>query len=172
MTGFQNPRWLLIMVNSPHKGQWRGALMFWLSCIWIYSWVNNRVAGDLRRYCTHYDVIVMITGLTFGRCLWDDNRIVFDFQFWLMSKEKISNKFYISLEMFKTALRDYQKRLSSLCDFFYLWFTNNPIWFQWISSHPFVMSVAGWGTQQDCSMSDLAVQDPSSWHSFWLGSPR
>ena len=46
-------------VNSPHKGQWRGALMFTLICARINGWVNNREAGDLRRYCTHYDVIVM-----------------------------------------------------------------------------------------------------------------
>ena len=46
-------------VNSPHKGQWRGALMFSLICAWISGWVNNREAGDLRRYCAHYDVIVM-----------------------------------------------------------------------------------------------------------------
>ena len=46
-------------VNSPHKGQWRGALMFSLICVWINGWVNNREAGDLKRYCTHYDVIVM-----------------------------------------------------------------------------------------------------------------
>ena len=46
-------------VNSPHKGQWRGALMFTLICTRIYGWVNNREAGDLRRYRAHYDVIVM-----------------------------------------------------------------------------------------------------------------
>ena len=52
--------------NSPvpgefpaHKGQWRGALMFSLICVWINGWVNNREAGDLRRYHAHYDVIVM-----------------------------------------------------------------------------------------------------------------
>ena len=37
-------------VNSPHKGQWRGALMFSLICVWINDWVKNREAGDLRRY--------------------------------------------------------------------------------------------------------------------------
>ena len=47
-------------VNSPHKGQWRGALMFSFICVWINGWVNNRKAGDLRRYRAHYDVIVMI----------------------------------------------------------------------------------------------------------------
>ena len=46
-------------VNSPHKGQWRGALMFSLICAWIYGWVNNREAGDLRRHRAHYDVIVL-----------------------------------------------------------------------------------------------------------------
>ena len=48
-------------VNSPHKGQWRGALMFSLICVWINGWINNREAGDLRRYRAHYDVIVMYT---------------------------------------------------------------------------------------------------------------
>ena len=46
-------------VNSPHKGLWRGALMFSLICVWINDWVNNHEAGDLRRYLAHYDVIVM-----------------------------------------------------------------------------------------------------------------
>ena len=46
-------------VNSPHKGQWRGAFMFSLICARINRWVNNREAGDLRRYRTHYDVTVM-----------------------------------------------------------------------------------------------------------------
>ena len=46
-------------VNSPHKGQWRGALMFCLICVWINDWVNNREAGDLTRYRAHVDVIVM-----------------------------------------------------------------------------------------------------------------
>ena len=48
------------LVNSPHKGQWRGALMFSLICVWINDWINNREAGDLRRYRAHYDVIVMV----------------------------------------------------------------------------------------------------------------
>ena len=47
-------------MNSPHKGQWRGALVFSLICIWINGWVNNREAGDLRRYRAHYDVTLMI----------------------------------------------------------------------------------------------------------------
>ena len=46
-------------VNSPHKGQRRGTLMFSLICVWINDWVNNGEAGDLRRYRIHYDVTVM-----------------------------------------------------------------------------------------------------------------
>ena len=46
-------------VNSPHKGQWRGALMFSLIYARINGWVNNREAGDLRRHQAHCDVIVM-----------------------------------------------------------------------------------------------------------------
>ena len=46
-------------VNSPHKGQWRGALMLLWSAPWINGWVNNSDTGDLRRHRAHYDVIVM-----------------------------------------------------------------------------------------------------------------
>ena len=47
------------LLNSLHKGQWRGAFMFSLICVWINGWENNREAGDLKRYRAHYDVIVM-----------------------------------------------------------------------------------------------------------------
>ena len=46
-------------VNSPHKVQGRGALMFSLICAWTNCWANNGDAGDLRRHRAHYDVIVM-----------------------------------------------------------------------------------------------------------------
>ena len=49
----------LVPMNSQHKGQWRGALMFSLICVWINGWANNRKAGDLRRHRARYDVIVM-----------------------------------------------------------------------------------------------------------------
>ena len=49
----------LCAVNSPHKSQWRGALMFSSICAWINDWVNNQEAGDLRHHRSHYDVIVM-----------------------------------------------------------------------------------------------------------------
>ena len=54
------------LVNSPHKGQWRGALVFSLICAWTNGWANNRDAGDLTRHHVHYDVTVMLTW-----CNWD-----------------------------------------------------------------------------------------------------
>ena len=53
-------RWIhRAQVNSPHKGQWRGAFMFSSIFVWINGWINNREAGDLGRHRTHYAVIVM-----------------------------------------------------------------------------------------------------------------
>ena len=46
-------------VNSPHKGQWHGALMFSLICAWMNGWANTRDAVDLRRHHAHYDITVM-----------------------------------------------------------------------------------------------------------------
>ena len=46
-------------VNSPHKGQWRRALMFSLIFVWINDSVNTREAGDLRHHRAYYDVTVM-----------------------------------------------------------------------------------------------------------------
>ena len=45
-------------VNSPHKGERRGALI----CAWMNGRVNIREVGDLRRHRTHYDVTVMNVG--------------------------------------------------------------------------------------------------------------
>ena len=51
-------------VSSPHKDQWRGALMFSLICAWTNGWVNNRDAGNLRRHHAHYVVTVISTSDT------------------------------------------------------------------------------------------------------------
>ena len=50
-------------VNSPHKGQWRRALMFSLICAWTKVWVNNRDVGDLRRHSAHFEVTLMLAVL-------------------------------------------------------------------------------------------------------------
>ena len=52
---FTGPLW----GESPHKDQWRRALMFSLICAWTSVWVNDRDTGDFRRNRAHYDVTVM-----------------------------------------------------------------------------------------------------------------
>ena len=51
-------------VNSPHKGQWHGALMFCLICAGTNGWINNGDAGDLRWHRA-YDATVMNLILSF-----------------------------------------------------------------------------------------------------------
>ena len=46
-------------VNSPHKGQWRGALMVFFYLHLNKGSVNHQDAGDLRRHRIHSDVTVM-----------------------------------------------------------------------------------------------------------------
>ena len=50
-------------ITGEFHAQWRGTLMFSLTCAWTNSWANTGDSCDLRRHCTHYDTIVM----------WDDN---------------------------------------------------------------------------------------------------
>ena len=47
--------------NSPHKGQWRGTLIFPLIFGWTNGWINNHEAGDLRRHeiCCYNDHIAL-----------------------------------------------------------------------------------------------------------------
>ena len=89
-------------VNSPHKGQCRGPLVFSLICVWINGWVNNREAGDLRRYRAHYDVIAMwmvhvwtnhmeITGNKYRWLLSPINRAYA----WINVKEMFTGTFYV-----------------------------------------------------------------------------
>ena len=68
-------------VNSPHKGQWRGALMIPLICACIHGCANNREAGDSRRHRTHYNVTVMLIScrlIKFLQRLWKSG----DFIYW------------------------------------------------------------------------------------------
>ena len=54
--------------NSPHKGQWRGALVFSLIYALINGWVNNRGAADFRRHRGRYNVTVMYRHLWLFLC--------------------------------------------------------------------------------------------------------
>ena len=47
-------------VDSPHKGQCRGGMIFCLICAWTNDWVNNRDAGDLRRHRADWYVTVVL----------------------------------------------------------------------------------------------------------------
>ena len=69
-------------VNSAHKGQWRGALMFSLISTWINRWVNNPEAGNLRRHRAHCDVSVMLVGSGPGSCTtpWTIFKILYDWK--------------------------------------------------------------------------------------------
>ena len=51
---FTGPRWIPRTKASDAE-----LLMFSLICVWINGWVNNREAGDLRRYRAHDDVTVL-----------------------------------------------------------------------------------------------------------------
>ena len=79
-------------VNSPHKGQWRGALMLSLICAWINDWVNNREAGDLRRHPAHNDVIVMYFQLPVGPSRSPSSSPVFWSVCWLVSASSFIGK--------------------------------------------------------------------------------
>ena len=59
----------LVPGEFPHKGQWRGALMFSLICTWTNSRVNNREAGDLRQHRAHYDFTVMESSIFLSKIL-------------------------------------------------------------------------------------------------------
>ena len=50
-----------VTAESPHEGQWRGALMISLNCVWKNGWTHNRDAGEtplcsLWRHCNTSDV--------------------------------------------------------------------------------------------------------------------
>ena len=47
------------LVDSPHKGQWCGALMFSLICDWTNGWASTQDTGDLRCHRAHYNGTVM-----------------------------------------------------------------------------------------------------------------
>ena len=58
-----------VPVGSPHKGQWRGTMMFFLSTLeQIAQQTNRRDADDSRRHCAHYDVTVIISSLSTYPC--------------------------------------------------------------------------------------------------------
>ena len=47
------------LVDSPHRSQWRGALVFSLTCAWTNGCANNLDVDDLWRHRAHYDITVI-----------------------------------------------------------------------------------------------------------------
>ena len=62
-------------VNSPHKDQWRGALIFSLICAWINGWISNRETSNFRRHRAHNDVTVMLLQLANRSNLYTNNTL-------------------------------------------------------------------------------------------------
>ena len=73
--------------RTPHKGQWRGALMF--SFIWAKTirWVNNRDAGNLRGHRAHHEVTLMWWEISCLLCPWR-----FMYFFFNETRNKLFNK--------------------------------------------------------------------------------
>ena len=118
-------------VNSPHKGQWRGTLMFSLICAWINDWVNNGEAGDLRRYRAHYDVTVMFTLCHFS--LWHGHPVSFLLALWqcrifLKNVVLVLETEHIKLSLGYNTLRTKQNGRDFADDIFTCIFLNENIW--------------------------------------------
>ena len=62
---FTDPRWIPRTKASDAK-LW---CFLWSACVWINGWVNNREAGDLRRYRAHYDVTVISNLMHWSACI-------------------------------------------------------------------------------------------------------
>ena len=69
-------KWKHFPVNSPHKGQSRGALVFSLIYAWTNDWVYNRDASDLGRHNVHYDATLMHMIHMFPLCPRENNKYV------------------------------------------------------------------------------------------------
>ena len=70
-------------MNSSHKGQWRGALMFSLTCTWINGWGTIGEAGDLRRHHAYYDVTVICSQIgTISPTIFHWNSNLVEIWFW------------------------------------------------------------------------------------------
>ena len=106
-------------VNSPHKGQWGGALMFSLICVWINGWVNNREAGDLIRYRAHYDVTVMSCRVCEAQCSWHVTQISMSGTVVLLA---YTVRFHNSTVDFLQ--KDFNKHITARASYVVVWFKN------------------------------------------------
>ena len=82
-------------VNSPHKCQWHGALMFSMICAWTNSWANNGDAGDLRHHRAHYDVMVMLKTIREYWSSFSQNQSIWRLEFPILMVYKVLSKHWI-----------------------------------------------------------------------------
>ena len=107
-----------VPVNSPHQGQ------FSLICARINDWVNNREAGELRRYRGHYDVIVMepwatlhwILETAFDYTFETDARMTLTFLIFLRSRDRFLSNYDFDRghSLVKASCRVYQPEVATL----------------------------------------------------------
>ena len=108
-------------VNSTHKGQWGGALMFPLICVWINGWVNNCEADDLRRYRAHYDVIVMHAQNRSHLNFFRQHKICLHFVASLNIEKRVSLNIKMSSYLYRipnVSIRRFHNRLIFMMEFF------------------------------------------------------
>ena len=60
-------------VDSPYRGQWRGALMLSLICARTSGWANNRDAGDFRRHSLWRHCNIIFAGAVQFKPVFGDN---------------------------------------------------------------------------------------------------
>ena len=87
-------------VNSPHRGQWRGALMFSLICTWTNGSANNLDARDLRRHCSSLHCNVFCT-CPHGS-VWIYNRQIQILSFYQLMWAPKGNLLYFKFHILKT----------------------------------------------------------------------
>ena len=111
-------------VNSPHKGQWSGALIFSLICAGTNGCANNRDAGDLRRHRAHYEVSLVVWKCFHGRVLIHHGSIL------IKSWRNVQCHYQFSTDSCKTPiLLPGSKIFSSICTRWY-WLVLGPVLLQ------------------------------------------
>ena len=81
-------------LNSTHKGQWRGALVFHWATPWIQVWVKDREAGDVRCHRAHYDVIERSEQCLSGHPCYLGISIVPDWATFVVPRNKNTSTYY------------------------------------------------------------------------------
>ena len=104
-------------VNSPHKGQWRGVLMYSFISACMNGSVTNREASDLRRRRTHFDVIVMI--------VWNDPYRLIFVDIWLNKNKQIRIQTFEENAHIISAVHN---KCIHICMLYPVWYCRKLLW--------------------------------------------